>query len=159
MAESSSPMIYLDRFFQYSHLPEHLRVVSEPFARLATHMIESLPHNPELGMALRKLLEAKDCAVRAALTIDLPSGPKLQEKSQMTAFSKTIEAFVGQEVTITPMLGVSLPDIGNSPFRLIGYDEHGVVLEPTTGTTVFFPWAAGFYIRATSKIDWGRKVA
>lgn len=49
------------------HLPEKLQVASRPFAVLAQHIVETLPSNPERTSALRKLLEAKDCAVRALL--------------------------------------------------------------------------------------------
>lgn len=52
--------------FAYDHLPPHLREVSEPFARLAHDMAGRLD-GPELTVGLRKLLEAKDCMVRAAL--------------------------------------------------------------------------------------------
>lgn len=52
------------QFFQYGHLPEQLQKVSKPFAELAS-FIHSLPRNPERTVALRKLLEAKDAAVRA----------------------------------------------------------------------------------------------
>ncbi len=55
------------RFFEYEHLPEHLRAVSENCANLAEDMIRELPDGPELTAGLRKLLEAKDCFVRAAL--------------------------------------------------------------------------------------------
>lgn len=55
------------QFFAYKHLPPHLQDVSRPFAELATKMITDLPVNSERGVALRKLLEAKDCAVRALL--------------------------------------------------------------------------------------------
>jgi hypothetical protein len=55
------------RFFAYEHLPAHLQTISEPFHRLATTMAETLPANAETTVCLRKLLEAKDCAVRAAL--------------------------------------------------------------------------------------------
>jgi len=41
--------------------------VSMPFSELAAHIINSAPPGPETTMALRKLLEAKDCAVRAGL--------------------------------------------------------------------------------------------
>lgn len=58
---------YLLQFFVYEHLPQHLQVVSKPFCDLASHMVETLPSNPERTTALRKLLEAKDCAVRALL--------------------------------------------------------------------------------------------
>jgi hypothetical protein len=55
------------RFFDARHLPDNLRRVSEPFVELAAHIINSAPAGPETTTALRKLLEAKDCAVRAAL--------------------------------------------------------------------------------------------
>jgi hypothetical protein len=55
------------RFFHYQHLPEKLREISQPFCQLAMALIEVLPRNAERTVALRKLLEAKDCAVRASL--------------------------------------------------------------------------------------------
>ena len=55
------------QFFEYSHLPEHLQQVSAPFCGLARSIVEGLPRNPERTVALRKLLEAKDAAVRAVL--------------------------------------------------------------------------------------------
>lgn len=58
---------FLLQFFTYAHLPEHLQVVSKPFGELAEQIHETVPRNPERTVALRKLLEAKDCAVRALL--------------------------------------------------------------------------------------------
>lgn len=55
------------QFFAYEHLPPHLQRVSLPFHLLATTIVADLPRNPERTVALRKLLEAKDAAVRAAL--------------------------------------------------------------------------------------------
>lgn len=55
------------KFFVYSHLPERLQEISKPFGDLAEFIFDTLPRNPERTVALRKLLEAKDCAVRAAL--------------------------------------------------------------------------------------------
>lgn len=55
------------QFFAYAHLPEHLKEASRPFCVLAERIVETLPSNPERTVALRKLLEAKDCAVRALL--------------------------------------------------------------------------------------------
>lgn len=55
------------RFFHYAHLPPKLQAVSEPFCKLAHHICLTLPRNAERTVALRKLLEAKDCAVRANL--------------------------------------------------------------------------------------------
>ena len=55
------------RYFDNKHLPEALREVSEPFRLISWMMARDLPYNPETSTCLRKLLEAKDCAVRAAL--------------------------------------------------------------------------------------------
>lgn len=58
------------RYFEWQHLPAHLGAVSRPIAELAEHMANTLPQGPELTTGLRKLLEAKDCLVRAALDVD-----------------------------------------------------------------------------------------
>lgn len=69
------------QFFAYSHLPPHLSVISKPFCDLAHAIVfgdndvkagtitsgPPIPRNPERTVALRKLLEAKDAAVRAVL--------------------------------------------------------------------------------------------
>lgn len=57
------------RYFEYEHLSQLLQDVSKPFCDLAHQMALELPHNPETSSCLRKLLEAKDCAVRAALDL------------------------------------------------------------------------------------------
>lgn len=54
------------KFFEYEHLPAHLQEVSRPFCELARDMAARFD-GPELTTGLRKLLEAKDCIVRAAL--------------------------------------------------------------------------------------------
>jgi len=58
---------YLRQFFEYAHLPDRLKAVSEPFSKLAENVDDLLPDNPEKTASLRKLLEAKDCAVRALI--------------------------------------------------------------------------------------------
>ncbi|MET7437932.1 hypothetical protein ACFYQQ_01285 [Streptomyces sp. NPDC005496] len=58
---------HVARYFAYAHLPEQLQSVSRPFQELADQMIQALPDGPELTAGLRKLLEAKDCMVRAAV--------------------------------------------------------------------------------------------
>jgi len=76
----SSHPEHIIQFFAYEHLPPHLQAVSKPFCELAKCLVgfESampegtpvqfpLPRNPERTVALRKLLEAKDAAVRAAI--------------------------------------------------------------------------------------------
>lgn len=55
------------QYFAYDHLPAHLQEVSKPIGELAKLMAETLPEGPELSAGLRKLLEAKDCLVRAKL--------------------------------------------------------------------------------------------
>nr|WP_237523913.1 hypothetical protein [Streptomyces sp. SID4926] len=55
------------RYFEFTHLPEHLQDVSMPFSELAHKLSNFLPDGPEKSVALRKLLESKDAAVRAAL--------------------------------------------------------------------------------------------
>lgn len=62
------------RWFTWDHLPPNLQAISRPIADLAWEMAERLPSDPELTTGLRKLLEAKDCLVRAELSrrIDLP---------------------------------------------------------------------------------------
>lgn len=59
------------KHFAFSHLPPHLQAVSKPFSDLANSVAgacgPSRAAGAETGAALRKLLEAKDCAVRAAL--------------------------------------------------------------------------------------------
>jgi hypothetical protein len=58
---------YLMEFFRYDHLSAELQEVSQPFFLLAERIHNELPQNEERHEALRKLLEAKDCAVRATL--------------------------------------------------------------------------------------------
>lgn len=55
------------QFFTYEHLPPHLQETSKQFGLLAGWIVDHLPRNPERTVALRKLLEAKDAAVRARL--------------------------------------------------------------------------------------------
>ena len=55
------------QFFWYEHLPEHLQGPSKLIGEVAFTLAAGLPDNPEKTACLRKLLEAKDCAVRAVL--------------------------------------------------------------------------------------------
>ena len=64
MSDAPEPIL---KFFKYGHLPEALQLRSKPFADLAESLVATLPRNAERSVALRKLLEAKDAAVRAAL--------------------------------------------------------------------------------------------
>lgn len=71
--EVALPREHILQFFAYAHLPPHLRAVSQPFCDLAHALVmgsAALPRNPERTAALRKLLEAKDAAVRALIAKD-----------------------------------------------------------------------------------------
>ena len=61
---ADDPML---QFFSWQHLPPSFADVSRPFGELAQSLVDTLPRNPERTVALRKLLEAKDCAVRATI--------------------------------------------------------------------------------------------
>ncbi len=81
MTDDKPPTEHILQFFAYAHLPPHLAMVSKPFCDLAHAIVNGdnvpeagtvtmgnpLPRNPERTVALRKLLEAKDAAVRALL--------------------------------------------------------------------------------------------
>jgi hypothetical protein len=58
---------HIMQFFGYAHLPPAMQEVSKPFCELAQHIQANIASNPERTVALRKLLEAKDAAVRAAI--------------------------------------------------------------------------------------------
>jgi hypothetical protein len=58
------------QFFEFGHLSPAMQDVSRPFCELAHSLVEKLPRNPERTVALRKLLEAKDAAVRAWVAKD-----------------------------------------------------------------------------------------
>jgi hypothetical protein len=55
------------KYFAFAHLPAHLQLVSKPIGELAHQFEQQLPDGPEKSTGMRKLLEAKDCFVRAAL--------------------------------------------------------------------------------------------
>lgn len=58
------------QFFQYRHLPAELQASSQMFCDLAERIVAEYPQNPERTVCLRKLLEAKDAAVRTRLYVE-----------------------------------------------------------------------------------------
>jgi hypothetical protein len=58
-------MSELMQFFKFDHLPDTLKGISRPWCELAEHLVLTLPCNTERTVALRKLLEGKDAAVRS----------------------------------------------------------------------------------------------
>lgn len=65
---------YLMQFFTFAHLPPRLQDVSMPFCEMAQKIVDTLPNNSERATALRKLLESKDAAVRAAIMKEADNG-------------------------------------------------------------------------------------
>lgn len=63
----TKPINPIMQYFTYDHLPPHLQQVSKPFCMLAKDIDLLYPDGAEKQAGLRKLLEAKDCVVRAAL--------------------------------------------------------------------------------------------
>lgn len=61
-------MHYLLQWFSTDHLRDDLKDTVDRFREVAEWVDRSLPENPEKTTALRKLVEAKDCAVRAKLS-------------------------------------------------------------------------------------------
>jgi hypothetical protein len=73
---------HIMQFFAYDHLPADKQAISRPFGELAA-VVMTLPRNPERTVALRKLLEAKDAAVRASFAKDVggvPIGPAVADR-------------------------------------------------------------------------------
>lgn len=64
MPDSTDPIM---QYFGFKHLPDNLANISEKFHALAWDIHDTLPRCPERSVALRKILEGKDAAVRAAM--------------------------------------------------------------------------------------------
>lgn len=58
------------QFFEFAHLPPEKQLISIKFYELAHALVALVPSNPERTAGLRKLLEAKDCAVHASFYKD-----------------------------------------------------------------------------------------
>jgi hypothetical protein len=63
------------RYFEHAHLPGYMRAVAGPIALLALQLEADLPPSAEKSAGMRKLLEAKDCFVRAALDMATTTSP------------------------------------------------------------------------------------
>jgi len=80
----SSPIL---RYFEYTHLPEPLKVISEKIYQVAWALENMIPDGAEKSAGLRKLLEAKDCFVRAALPAE-PAVKKVPLTDISVAYDK-----------------------------------------------------------------------
>lgn len=57
----------ITQFFAWRHLGDREQRIAKPFAELAYWIVRHMPHNPERMVALRKLLESRDAAMRVLL--------------------------------------------------------------------------------------------
>ncbi len=81
-AVMTEPML---QWFKYEHLPKYHRAVSRPLCELAADVVDTLPRTPERTVALRKLLEAKDAAVRCAVAATAaPNQPGAEARRPMS---------------------------------------------------------------------------
>ena len=129
MVELHPSTAHVLQFFKYDHLPARLQFVSRPFHRLAFDLAYDLPQGPELTVALRKLLEAKDCAVRA----------RLQEPVEAPPVEKAVFEMPNVEALADDVLADRRTDA--DPLEKGPVDAEIVIISviPTTGTN-----AAGF---------------
>ena len=67
------------KWLSYAQLPQHLQVVSKPYWDLGILICNAIPAGPERTVALRKLVESKDCAVRAIIEGMEASGPRSEK--------------------------------------------------------------------------------
>ena len=65
-------------YFNYQHLPAHLQGVSKAFHDVAHQMLKDVPPGPQFDQGMQRLLEAKDCMVRARI----PDTPKVYVHTQ-----------------------------------------------------------------------------
>lgn len=127
----SSPSSSIMEFFKFEHLPAKLQEVSKPFGELAAQVnaVETR-HHAEKATALRKLLEAKDAAVRCMLPVLLavlalgalffPSLAQAQEVAQPPAAQSPILTAVLQYV-VAPLIGVIAPLIVVALGQLVAF--------------------------------------
>lgn len=73
----------ITQFFDSSHLPAHLATIATKFEKLKDDVLEDVKEDtPEVMAGLRKLLEAKDCFVRAAVAIKKQSGELVKDVTE-----------------------------------------------------------------------------
>lgn len=109
-------------FFSFQQLPEHLQRVSRPFCELATAIDNSLADSAEKTAALRKLLESKDCAVRAALSAPRPE-PVIYDESDASTIVHLAHDRYTDTVLEATSLAISVGPIIDPPAKLMTLEE------------------------------------
>lgn len=129
------------RYFAWAHLPAALQDVSRPFGELALYLLDNIARSPERTVALRKLLEGKDAAVRAALppAPAYPLVPKVAGRVEFPAsfpegdvrrieeeLSRHLPAGYRVEVDRTPIAPKSIElDVMTADGRVVGGFDQG----------------------------------
>lgn len=98
------------RHFKYEHLRPDLQEVSKPICELARQMDATLPDGAEKSAGLRKLLEAKDCLVRAHLEGAEPKVlPRVLTLEDAASY---LELAVAEEERLYRQVAAANPSIG-----------------------------------------------
>lgn len=84
-------VVQITRFFEYNHFPEPLHTLAYQCASLKDIMLANIEDDPELVVGLRKLLEAKDCFVRAKVAEENRRKNSLKEGSPLPRPNHTPE--------------------------------------------------------------------
>ena len=92
------------KYFEFGNLPEHVQVVVKPIHALAVKLDKSLPNGSEKSAGLRKLLEAKDCIIRAVNDAHLQSeAVEVKTPSKKTVSAPKTESKTGTTETEAPV--------------------------------------------------------
>lgn len=130
-APSTEPIM---QFFRFDHLPEKLQAVSRPFGEIADRVMH-LPRNPERTVALRKLLEAKDAAVRAliCLTVLLLALPAFADAPAASAAPSAFSGFLATYVypALITIAGTVVTALAALLARFVASMAKGTIFEHT----------------------------
>lgn len=104
------------KYFAFGHLPAHLQTVSKPLGQLAELLEVLLPNGPEKSVGMRKLLEAKDCFVRAALDVSpaemFPKAP-VTDSDRLTKMIAIARGETVDDATIESILGIDVSSVND----------------------------------------------
>lgn len=104
------------KYFAFGHLPPHLQLASKPLGELAELLEQLLPNGPEKSAGMRKLLEAKDCFVRAALEVspaELLAKAPITDSDRLTKLISIARGDVDEEATVESVLGIEVSSVND----------------------------------------------
>jgi len=104
------------KYFAFAHLPPHLQLVSKPLGVLADLLEQLLPNGPEKSAGMRKLLEAKDCFVRAALDLapaELLAKAPITDTDRLTKLIAIARGDVVDDATVESVLGIEVSSVND----------------------------------------------